>query len=70
MALLQPRGYSSINYIYITENTSFFLSRFMPRKKDLAESVMLTVIRKKSSLEGKVLEYIKESEQGGRTWHS
>ncbi|WP_193200544.1 hypothetical protein [Nostoc sp. MG11] len=37
----------------------------MPRKKDLAESVMLTVIRKKSSLEGKVLEYIKETEQGG-----
>jgi hypothetical protein len=37
----------------------------MPRKKDLHDSVMLTVIRKKSSLEGKVLEYIKESEEGG-----
>ncbi|MDF5726910.1 MAG: hypothetical protein PUP92_02470 [Rhizonema sp. PD38] len=37
----------------------------MPRKKDLAESVMLTVIRKKSTLEGKVLEYIKEREEGG-----
>ncbi|KYC34530.1 hypothetical protein WA1_50845 [Scytonema hofmannii PCC 7110] len=37
----------------------------MPRKKDLAESVMLTVIRKKSTLEGKVLEYLKESEEGG-----
>lgn len=41
------------------------LLRFMPRKKDLESSVMLTVIRKKSTLEGKVLEYIKESEEGG-----